>query len=415
MCVITSEPSRRVQTKTSQKSILTWGSRGQDDGSPFRANVCRFLVLPICFFLGGMHCMEHLLAAQGPATIHSSCSPDYGSTERYLTSLVRSRTQDAEKNVAIPKEGQETRLSRISMDDLVNTQSEIECADDFILVEDQLPHFNPTGNFTEARKQSRIPWVIHMTSKSRCVRPTFERHINDWKALNEVEFRLHNDAAMNRLILDKDWSEFPLLRHAVKCMNNMVERADLWRALIIYEYGGIYTDMDNGPGRFHPSAMDTEADAYFEQEREGFLSQYFFAASPRHPILFYLVQNICSRVLNLPDYHHQYAPMITGPGAMKSAGMYFMGTQFFKRVSDGMQDFSKPQPGKYLGMNVTGEEWALSVVPYATIDRSVAKRKGSEFQKMNMTGYEGNDRPKSNVSCHHILYEDLLMSLRKDL
>jgi hypothetical protein len=77
--------------------------------------------------------------------------------------------------------------------------------------------------------------------------------------------------------------------------------ADYWRYLAIWEYGGtpnylknfvattmkltdllltgIYTDMDNAPGSSfnNGTVIADEYDAFFEVERDGFPSQYFFA------------------------------------------------------------------------------------------------------------------------------------------
>jgi len=46
-----------------------------------------------------------------------------------------------------------------------------------------------------------------------------------------------------------------------------------------YSYLGIYTDMDNAPGYgfLNGTVIGDDHDSFFEVERDGFPSQYFFA------------------------------------------------------------------------------------------------------------------------------------------
>ena len=59
-------------------------------------------------------------------------------------------------------------------------------------------------------------------------------------------------------------------------------KADLWRYLALWEWGGLYTDMDNTPGYQwaieNGTVISDDMDAVFEIEVGGYPSQYFFAS-----------------------------------------------------------------------------------------------------------------------------------------
>ena len=129
---------------------------------------------------------------------------------------------------------------------------------------------------------SKIPKIIHMTSKSHCFTEAFLNNIKRW-FVDGYSFFLHDDDAVDRLIFGREWPQFPLLKESLTCIPSGAGKADIWRYLMLWEYGGIYTDIDNAPGSQlffdnHTSAITDDMDAFFEQERGGFPSQYFFAS-----------------------------------------------------------------------------------------------------------------------------------------
>jgi hypothetical protein len=121
-----------------------------------------------------------------------------------------------------------------------------------------------------------------------------------------------------------------------------------------------------------------------------------------------LVQSILQRVYSLPDVHFQYAPFITGPGALTNSGVNFMGTQHWvvnakwRIERELVSAFWKTNHGNYTGL----DNWTLTVAPKGTIQRDAMKKKAQIFASMKMTGYLGADgRPETNESCLHRLYE----------
>jgi mannosyltransferase OCH1-like enzyme len=87
--------------------------------------------------------------------------------------------------------------------------------------------------------QRKIPYIIHVTGKTRCLSHTFMVNLNKWKLENH-SFYFHDEDAMDRL-LNENWPEFPQLKMMQNCMVSGAAKADLWRYLVLYRYGGIYT------------------------------------------------------------------------------------------------------------------------------------------------------------------------------
>jgi mannosyltransferase OCH1-like enzyme len=170
---------------------------------------------------------------------------------------------------------------------------------------------------------SEIPKVIHQTSKSRCVSPVFSNRISQWQ-FQEYSYYLHTDESVNKL-LHMHFDEFPLLQDVLGCLDCMTMRADLWRYLILWLYGGIYVDIDSKPGRAFSKEVlfPRDADAVFVVEQYGLLSQYFMASRPRHPIFFYAVQVSLQNIWSASNIYTLRAPMATGPHALHTAFQLF--------------------------------------------------------------------------------------------
>jgi hypothetical protein len=87
--------------------------------------------------------------------------------------------------------------------------------------------------------QRKIPKIVHVTSKTRCMTPAFIRNIDQWR-FPGYSLAFHDDVAVDRL-LGKYWPEFPHLQLFQHCSVSGAAKADIWRLLVLWEYGGIYT------------------------------------------------------------------------------------------------------------------------------------------------------------------------------
>lgn len=129
----------------------------------------------------------------------------------------------------------------------------------------------------------RIPRIVHQTSKSQCLTKKFFHTVKQWLLLgDDWAYYLHTDEAIDTLFA-QDWPEFPHLGLVLQCLEGKgTLKADLWRYLALYQYGGIYVDVDTKPAKFNASTITAQDDGFFTVEQYHLLSQYFMATSPRH-------------------------------------------------------------------------------------------------------------------------------------
>lgn len=275
--------------------------------------------------------------------------------------------------------------------ELVGGTANYSCPESFVLVEDTIdPSFYEGSDSGGARK---IPKVIHMTSKSRCMTEAFAANMDAWRLRGHSLF-LHDDAAVDRLLWRRSWPEFPDLRDAMRCVHPGAGVADVWRYVMLYEYGGIYTDIDNAPGPLLGGAIENGTDALFEVEGERFPSQYFFAASPHHPLMKLAVNSAISRVMEVTSVKNQYVPFVTGPGATKSAMIRFMGNGYPKRgVYHGTNDPNRT-------VTIVGDPKAARQGHYVRRNtKNVNKKEGMGAMDMPHWSHKKNTQDLPDISC----------------
>jgi mannosyltransferase OCH1-like enzyme len=314
---------------------------------------------------------------------------------------------------------QQQRQRPIPLTELVATNEILECqrkryepVSDVVL-DASLAYADDDDTDTETgqRPQRKIPRIVHTTSKSRCMPKEFRSNLRPWQNLTNHSFFFHDDAAVDRL-LQQDWPEFPQLRKALKCSISGAAKADLWRALVLWEYGGIYTDVDNAPRRFNATTILATDDAFFVVENMGIPSQFFFASSPRHPVVYLLITAIMHRLYDLPDMYNQYVPYVTGPGALKLAFQHFMkahpphippGTV---RLPSQRSSLNRVPAGIYTGLgNRTVTVVGVKRRPDEYILRNSVGNKQQLFREMGMKHFSKVQRTATNESCWRQLYE----------
>lgn len=228
-------------------------------------------------------------------------------------------------------------FSRPSLVELTGRNRAIQCPESLVLVNDTL--INPELAYIGGRK---IPRIVHISSSSRCNVKLFADNIDTWRLDDHFLF-LHDDDAVNRLLY-QDWPEFPFLKKIMKCLPEGMGAAfiDIWRLLVLWEYGGIYADMDSSPvpDRFNASTIAADDDAFFVQEVLGCPSQWFMAASPRHPMIYFSVLSVMERVMQDNDLGNFHIVYNTGPGAVNAGFLAFMRSDAY--------NFNAPA-GRYVG------------------------------------------------------------------
>jgi Glycosyltransferase sugar-binding region containing DXD motif len=87
-----------------------------------------------------------------------------------------------------------------------------------------------------------IPKIIWQTAKSNLVPSTIADYCHSWIEKNpEYEYRLFDDRGIYEFIRQ----EFPNYLRAYNKIKHGAVKADLWRYLIVYKYGGVYADLDS--------------------------------------------------------------------------------------------------------------------------------------------------------------------------
>ena len=176
------------------------------------------------------------------------------------------------------------------------------------------------------QQQHKIPRIIHQTSRSRCLTPMMNSAVEKWRNMStEYAYYFHSDESIERL-LRQDWPEFPHLPQVIRCIpkSSGTVLADLWRYVVVWEYGGIYADIDTKPTKFNGTTIEDSDEAFFIVEQYHLLSQYFFAAAPRHPIIFYAIHSTLANLLTVEDISAINAPFVSGPHALHRGFQLFM-------------------------------------------------------------------------------------------
>ena len=112
---------------------------------------------------------------------------------------------------------------------------------------------------------------------------------------------------IDRLILSDKHKKFPHLQLVWEhCIDKPVVKANLWRLLLLYQFGGIYADLDTNPISFRPTVtLCTDDEMYAVADLVSRPSFHFMAATPQHPVQFLRCSKRC---MNYSLYQTQASP-----------------------------------------------------------------------------------------------------------
>jgi hypothetical protein len=213
-----------------------------------------------------------------------------------------------------------------------------------------------------------------------------------WR-LHNHSYYFHDDNAID-MLFSQHWPEFPHLRNVARCIRSGTIKADLWRYLVLWEYGGIYSDLDTIPSRFNATMITPDDDSFFVVESVGVISQYFMASSPRHPLMYFAIQQALLALIQANDIGLVNAAFTTGPRALANGW-----EQFMKTVN--VTGVRYPTEGRYVGYGnrsttvVGAKERSNEYVLREAIRRGSKKE---HYREMNMTHFH-DDKQKTEISC----------------
>lgn len=261
---------------------------------------------------------------------------------------------------------------------LVSSHQKYNCPNGLTFVEDHILPYNithPVGR--------KIPNLLHITAKSRCMTQPFASNVDRWKQRlgEKYSIFIHDDDAVNKFLYEKRWKEFPELKEIMSCVTAGAAKADIWRYMMVWDYGGIYSDMDSSPNKFDSNTIENEDDAYFPLEKLGIPAQYWFAASPRHPIMYLSAKHAMQRMAFQDDISRNRAPQTTGPGAYKTGFILFqqlIGIETNGYVEAGFYEGAHGRSVRVVGTKFNQNEWII---------REGIRDKMRSYKDMGMTHF----------------------------
>eukprot|EP00980_Cylindrotheca_fusiformis_P030639 scaffold25149_cov122-Cylindrotheca_fusiformis.AAC.2 len=243
----------------------------------------------------------------------------------------------------------------------------------------------------------KIPKIIHITSRHRCATNAVIENVKKWYFRNYSVY-FHDDRALQKLFTHPvTRSRFPSLRDALKCATNGATKSDLWRYLVLYMYGGVYTDIDNSPTGFNGETIKPSDDSFFVIEQLGIMSQYFLASSIGHPLMAQMLETGIERLKQINNVMVNNPAQNTGPGACKVGFIEFM-------AAVGVQTTGYIDAGVYVGE----ENRSVTVVGAKNDSQQYVSRvglKGSDkreyYKALGISHFSDRKSfpPKGQISC----------------
>jgi mannosyltransferase OCH1-like enzyme len=139
-----------------------------------------------------------------------------------------------------------------------------------------------------------IPKIIHQTWKTNKLEKKIKLFTDTWKEKNpDFEYRFYNDHKCFKFI-NNHYPEYSDLYEELK----PVERADIFRYLVLHKYGGIYADIDTECFKPMGPLLDLFKDSVitgYEYNEPVQYLQWFIACPKGHPTMIELVEEVKKR------------------------------------------------------------------------------------------------------------------------
>ncbi|KAI2504938.1 glycosyltransferase [Fragilaria crotonensis] len=212
------------------------------------------------------------------------------------------------------------------------------CHDNDILHLSSVPSQYHQNQQHQQSSRTRIPKVIHqadfdftchdgdedVTDDNNDIedKQAFKDIVLQWKNLPNFHYVFHTRPQMEAFVY-QDWPEFPhLISISMHCIPQRQGFVDLWKALILWEFGGGVVDYDWVPkpqdndnddnnDNFQDLIQPDDQAILFMDVRATFAEPHdrytsILLMEPKHPLAYYLVLGILSRIS-----HHRHLNSIT--------------------------------------------------------------------------------------------------------
>jgi inositol phosphorylceramide mannosyltransferase catalytic subunit len=183
-----------------------------------------------------------------------------------------------------------------------------------------------------------IPKILHQTWKTKDLPVAFERFRQTWLRHHpDWEFVLYDDADCRRLVA----THYPALLPRYDCYPTNVQRADLFRYLVVHLHGGVYADLDMECLQPLTPLLENRScvlgvEATFgdhlrrvrNYRRRYQVGNCIFAAAARHPFFSLLIDRL-PKVESHEPLSQTFVEDTTGPGLL---------TRVFQECRDSFPD-----------------------------------------------------------------------------
>jgi len=165
-------------------------------------------------------------------------------------------------------------------------------------------------------KNKMIEKNLFQTWFTKDLHPNVQQVVDKIKALNpEYTYRIFDDAEMDQFVNEHYSGE---IADCYNRLNIIVAKADFWRYLVIYKYGGVYLDMDASIDRPLCELIKDEDEAIITAEgNPDAYVQWCMMYKKEHPILKRAIEIVVNNIKN-NTYPNDVVNM-TGPWALTRA------------------------------------------------------------------------------------------------
>ena len=205
-------------------------------------------------------------------------------------------------------------------------------------------HKGQTDSVFAEGKLRPVPKVIWQTYKTEIASlpRDAKRCSGQWIQKNpDYVYEFHSDEKAVKFI-EEYYDKFTL--NMYKTFPIGVMRADFWRYAVLYQFGGVYLDIDTSPllsinaWKYYPF---DENQVVIGIENDLNFCNWAIISAPKHPLLANVVRTIRDAwehdkltETNLPEKHEEFVHMYTGPTVFTKGIVNFFGMNYTDPIFD---------------------------------------------------------------------------------